>query len=264
MSAGGAAGGGCLASVWQPGPALSEAAAPVRSARCLEWTRRLALMSSSGRRLWVVAAPLALLLLLALLGRPVHARPEARHCPNCVHPRSVPDARALETLRIEGIKQQILSKLGLRAKPNVTSSIPREVLLQTLYRSEEDRELLQKQREEQLRSGGHEQQLVDDDYYAKTSEIISFAEPGEAGRAGRQTGGGGEIECPGEGSEAGRLQGRSDRCAACEERRLGGRGRGGRGGKGGTDEGRERTGVCILGRDTLTFEGEGVKGRGGL
>lgn len=165
-------------------PALSEAAAPVRPARCLEWTRRLALMSSSGRRLWVVAAPLALLL-LALLGRPAHARPEARHCPNCVHPRSVPDARALETLRIEGIKQQILSKLGLRAKPNVTSSIPREVLLQTLYRSEEDRELLQKQREEQLRSAGHEQ-LLDDDYYAKTSEIISFAEPGEAGTAGRE------------------------------------------------------------------------------
>lgn len=131
----------------------------------------------------MVAAPLALLLLLALLlAQPARARPEARHCPNCVHPRSVPDARALETLRIEGIKQQILSKLGLRAKPNVTSGIPREVLLQTLYRSEEDRELLEKQ-QEQLRAAGHEQ-LLDDDYYAKTSEIISFAEPGRRGGAG--------------------------------------------------------------------------------
>ncbi|XP_045129651.1 inhibin beta chain-like [Portunus trituberculatus] len=134
-------------------------------------------MSSTGCRLWVVAARLALLLLL-LLARPSHARPEppeTHHCPNCVHPRSVPDARALETLRIEGIKQQILSKLGLRAKPNVTSGIPREVLLQTLYRSEENRELLAKQQEE-IRSAGEE--LLEDDYYAKTSEIISFAVPG--------------------------------------------------------------------------------------
>ncbi|XP_071538797.1 inhibin beta B chain-like isoform X1 [Panulirus ornatus] len=131
-------------------------------------------MSSTARRLWVVAAAL-----LAVLARPTRARPEApseaRHCPNCVHQRSVPDAWSLETLRIEGIKQQILSKLGLRAKPNVTSSIPREVLLQTLYRSEEDRELLEKQ-QAQLQTSDEE--LVEDDYYAKTSEIISFAEPG--------------------------------------------------------------------------------------
>ncbi|KAK4295261.1 hypothetical protein Pmani_032165 [Petrolisthes manimaculis] len=131
-------------------------------------------MTSTARRLWVVAAAL-----LAVLARPTRARPEApsepRHCPNCDHPRSVPDARALETLRIEGIKQQILSKLGLRAKPNVTSSIPREVLLQTLYRSEEDRELLEKQ---QAELHGTDEELVEDDYYAKTSEIISFAEPG--------------------------------------------------------------------------------------
>lgn len=118
--------------------------------------------------------------LLAVLARPTRARPEApsepRHCPNCVHQRSVPDNLAVETLRIEGIKQQILSKLGLRAKPNVTSSIPREVLLQTLYRSEEDRELLEKH-PPQLQPSDEE--LVEDDYYAKTSEIISFAEPGE-------------------------------------------------------------------------------------
>ncbi|XP_068205335.1 inhibin beta B chain-like [Palaemon carinicauda] len=144
--------------------------------------RRLGLMSSrsTGWRLWVVTAAL---LVAVLLARSARARPEVppegRHCPNCVHPRSValdPRAQeALETLRIEGIKQQILSKLGLRAKPNVTSNIPREVLIQTLQRSEEDIEVLEK-----LKSPTDEsdEEILDDDYYAKTSEIISFAEPG--------------------------------------------------------------------------------------
>ena len=134
-------------------------------------------MSSSSCRLRV-AAWLALTVLVVSVkltsARPDPSEPQ-HHCPNCVHPRSIPDARALQTLRIEGIKQQILSKLGLRAKPNVTSGIPREVLLQTLYRSEEDREMLQKQ-QEQLNTAGEE--LIEDDYYAKTSEIISFAVPG--------------------------------------------------------------------------------------
>ncbi|XP_069975035.1 inhibin beta B chain [Penaeus vannamei] len=132
-------------------------------------------MSNTFSSLWVVAAAL-----LAVLAGPSRARPEApveaRHCPKCnYHARSVPDARALDTLRIEGIKQQILSKLGLRAKPNVTSSIPREVLIQTLYRSQEDIELLQ---QPQVPAQQDEEDLLEDDYYAKTSEIISFAEPG--------------------------------------------------------------------------------------
>lgn len=133
-------------------------------------------MSNTFSSRWVVAAAL-----LAVLAGPSRARPEApveaRHCPKCnYHARSVPDARALDTLRIEGIKQQILSKLGLRAKPNVTSSIPREVLIQTLYRSQEDIELLQ---QPQVPAQQDEEDLLEDDYYAKTSEIISFAEPGK-------------------------------------------------------------------------------------
>ncbi|XP_076039666.1 inhibin beta B chain-like [Oratosquilla oratoria] len=152
-------------------------------------------MTKRATRLWLGAAAgaaaagaLPLLLFLTAVPLPVQALPpppqqsppqfegqKHQHCPNCLHPTNEHEQIALDNLRIEGIKQQILSKLGLRAKPNITSNIPRELLLQTLYRSEEDRKLL-----EQVPSDafGSEDELVEDDYYAKTSEIISFAEPG--------------------------------------------------------------------------------------
>ncbi|CAB3386200.1 Hypothetical predicted protein [Cloeon dipterum] len=73
--------------------------------------------------------------------------------------------------RIEAIKQQILSKLGLQAKPNVSSSIPHEVLLETM-RIVDDTAGLQRKQQPQL-------ELDDDDDLGRASEIISFAEPGE-------------------------------------------------------------------------------------
>lgn len=99
-------------------------------------------------------------------------------CPNCVLPKDANQQRQLDLLRIETIKHQLLSKLGLRAKPNVTSTIPREVLLQTLYRSDEARPLLQDAPPPSFQSLPLLEE--EEDYYAKTSEIISFAEPGKS------------------------------------------------------------------------------------
>lgn len=96
-------------------------------------------------------------------------------CPNCVFSNDINHQRQLDLLRIETIKHQLLSKLGLRAKPNVTSTIPRDVLLQTLYRSEEARTYLQ-----DLSPANYQTSYSaeEEDYFAKTSEIITFADPG--------------------------------------------------------------------------------------
>lgn len=95
-----------------------------------------------------------LLLLLALLGA------AAGHS----HHRSASCA-----WRLEVIKQQILSKLGLRARPDVSAALPRAVALDTLYRAGE------------VRPAPASTTLPDaepDDYYGRTSEVIIFAEPG--------------------------------------------------------------------------------------
>jgi hypothetical protein len=71
-------------------------------------------------------------------------------------------------LRLEAIKQQILSKLGLSSKPNVSSPVPHEVLLETM-RIVDDTRIVHHKRTPDL----------EDDFYGRTSEIISFAEPGK-------------------------------------------------------------------------------------
>ncbi|XP_071443075.1 lateral signaling target protein 2 homolog, partial [Hetaerina americana] len=72
-----------------------------------------------------------------------------------------------DNIRLEAIKHQILSKLGLKSKPNVTSPIPRSVVLETLYRAEETRGFMDPTRPPE----------PEDDFYGRTSEIITFAEP---------------------------------------------------------------------------------------
>jgi inhibin beta len=109
-------------------------------------------------------------------------------CPNCVQPEQKRDE-----IRLETIKRQILSKLGLKEKPNVTSPVPREVILETLYRAEETGD-------DQQHSGGsglvtqrvpydddspapsstRPPESEPDDFYGRTSEIIAFAEPGKS------------------------------------------------------------------------------------
>ncbi|XP_045466196.1 inhibin beta chain [Harmonia axyridis] len=104
-------------------------------------------------------------------------------CPNCVYRNGIKDHKVeSDNLRLEVIKKQILSKLGLRDKPNVTYSLPREVVLETLYRAENS-EFFNTYRDEDFvsttsaRSESKDQMDVDD-FYGRTSEIISFAEEG--------------------------------------------------------------------------------------
>lgn len=129
-----------------------------------------------------------------------------------------------DDLRLEAIKHQILTKLGLRARPDVNrtlATVPRHLALETLYRAEAQtpprysdrsrvdyeseypgeflyggdeysyRNLDQRPEETTTTEGNarttarsHYQGYDDvqeelDDFYARTSEIITFAEPGE-------------------------------------------------------------------------------------
>nr|CAD7430843.1 unnamed protein product [Timema monikensis] len=88
-----------------------------------------------------------------------------------------------DSVRLESIKRQILSKLGLISKPNISSSIPREVVLQTLGRAnvikgsveigERQHDIIYQSPPEELLSP----EVEIDDFYGHTSEIITFAEP---------------------------------------------------------------------------------------
>nr|CAD7200635.1 unnamed protein product [Timema douglasi] len=90
-----------------------------------------------------------------------------------------------DNVRLESIKRQILSKLGLISKPNISSTIPREVVLQTLDRAnvikgsveigERQHDIIYQSPPEEFLSP----EVELDDFYGQTSEIITFAEPGE-------------------------------------------------------------------------------------
>lgn len=97
--------------------------------------------------------------------------------------------------RLEAIKQQILLKLNLREKPNITSSIPKQLILDTLNRAEErdfgymqmqmmqsdDDPIVEKLQSLKMKGGNEseEEESDFDDFYGKTREIIIFAERGE-------------------------------------------------------------------------------------
>lgn len=107
-------------------------------------------------------------------------------CPNCLYKSSTETKTATDNLRLEAIKRQILSKLGLRQKPNVTHSLPKEVIMQTLYRAEDSQDAFTNMSGEDVpttstRTAGLETVDVDD-FYGRTSEIISFAEKGKCRR----------------------------------------------------------------------------------
>lgn len=85
--------------------------------------------------------------------------------------------------RREAIKYQILSKLGLKEKPHIRLPVPRDVVLETLYRAggnilsgsgKEEAKQASREEDEELSEGDSE------DYFGKTSEIIAFAEPGKS------------------------------------------------------------------------------------
>lgn len=107
-------------------------------------------------------------------------RPSAHSCPNCLYKtENVEYDSTTDRLRLEAIKRQILSKLGLRQKPNVTYSLPKEIVLETIYRAEEDSGYTKKEEYTSTTSMRTNYETVDaDDFYGRTSEIISFAEQG--------------------------------------------------------------------------------------
>lgn len=105
-------------------------------------------------------------------------------CPNCLYKTDRMRSQD-DSIRLEAIKHQILMKLGLRDKPNVTHHLPREVIMETLSRAEESRGYLgdAETREEDIpttsaRSPNSDAQDFDD-FYGRTSEIITFAEEGK-------------------------------------------------------------------------------------
>lgn len=100
-------------------------------------------------------------------------------CPNCIHKQKA----EADSMRLEAIKRQILLKLGLRQKPKVTHSLPKEVIMQTLYRAEDNREFFRNLTKEEVTTSKRASsvEMVDaDDFFGKTSEIISFAEEGKS------------------------------------------------------------------------------------
>lgn len=106
-------------------------------------------------------------------------------CPNCLYKT---DKRSQsDSIRLEAIKHQILMKLGLKDKPNVTHHLPKEVIMETLFRAEESGGFLGDAESQEddpempttsARSSNMDMQDFDD-FYGRTSEIITFAEQGE-------------------------------------------------------------------------------------
>ncbi|XP_018012955.1 inhibin beta chain [Hyalella azteca] len=93
-------------------------------------------------------------------------------CPQCFH-RSQPPVSLMpadmHALRLTAIKTQLLNKLRLQHRPNVSLDVPRQVLLETLQRSG-DQPVTNQLSSENLQD--------EDDVLPVTSEIITFASPG--------------------------------------------------------------------------------------
>lgn len=104
-------------------------------------------------------------------------------CPNCLYKTDKMRSPS-DNIRLEAIKHQILMKLGLKDKPNVTHDLPREVIMETLFRAEESRGLLSdaESQEDEVPTTSARTSNMDpqdfDDFYGRTSEIITFAEQG--------------------------------------------------------------------------------------
>ncbi|XP_054724763.1 inhibin beta B chain-like [Uloborus diversus] len=92
-------------------------------------------------------------------------------CPAC----GVSDRTQAARLKLEAIKRQILSKLHLQGRPNVSSGLTREVALEALR----TRGALPEEGPPPP-EGAEDAPGRGDDYYARTSEIIAFAEPGRS------------------------------------------------------------------------------------
>lgn len=127
----------------------------------------------------------ACLLLLAVVGVSAElrnsnnvrtARKNDDPCPLCAHdhPSSADSVLPadMHVLRLQAIKSQLLSKLRLQHRPNVSLDVPRKVLLETVQRSGDPSTSFN-----DLDRGPPEP--PPDDVLPVTSEIITFASPGE-------------------------------------------------------------------------------------
>ncbi|RWS01459.1 Inhibin beta B chain-like protein [Dinothrombium tinctorium] len=85
-------------------------------------------------------------------------------CPKCVSNSE----HVFNQLRIETIKQRILSELQLNERPKINSSIPREVINEALRNANLNAE------NNKLKTS-----LSSEENYGKTSKIIAFSKPGE-------------------------------------------------------------------------------------
>ncbi|GAB0091033.1 Inhibin beta chain [Sergentomyia squamirostris] len=92
-------------------------------------------------------------------------RPIDTKCRDC-HRGTSP---VTDALRLEAIKQQILTKLGMAAPPNVTITLPKQFAIETLFRAQE--------MPVDLRRTRHITNNPDD-FYGRTQEIIEFADGG--------------------------------------------------------------------------------------
>lgn len=103
-------------------------------------------------------------------------------CPNCLYKTESEFKAVSDSLRLEAIKRQILTKLGMRHKPNVTFTLPREVIMATISRAEDGDEFLTSRDpyEEDYSTTSARSNNVDavdvDDFYGRTSEIITFGQ----------------------------------------------------------------------------------------
>jgi len=88
-------------------------------------------------------------------------------------------SRQQDLLRLEAIKVQILSKLGLTGKPNVTAVVPPDVVRVALNRTD-SLAMYVDAPEDPPPTTTNAPELELDDFYGRTSEVIAFAEPGES------------------------------------------------------------------------------------
>lgn len=106
-------------------------------------------------------------------------------CPNCLHESETERMRReTDKLRLEAIKKQILQKLGLKHKPNVTRSLPKEIIMETLNRAEDDiSDGFFKDFDSAFSENNSGNRILEqqepDEFFGRMSEIIVFAEEGK-------------------------------------------------------------------------------------
>lgn len=102
-------------------------------------------------------------------------RDTVRPCAGCITPvpKSEQEKRTIDKLRIDAIKVQILSKLGLKERPDINSSaIPRDMVFEALRRAEPTINM-------QGSITDRKRDQNSDDYFGRASEVFMFAESGK-------------------------------------------------------------------------------------